>query len=169
MRKIGGKSDLSNGTITRLGDSVLVRARYVSKSVTEIFDEALRPFGISSAQFVLLSMIGQTGSITRAEMARLQHLDRSTLTRNLKLILSEGWVEEVPDNADGRSKPIALTSAGKDLSYNAEPAWLAAQAQAKALLGNDGTMALISIADRITHPIEEAPEEPPPELTSSAD
>jgi hypothetical protein len=70
MRKIGGKSDLTNGPITRLGDSVLVMTRFLSRSVTEIFDEALRPFGISSAQFVLLSIIGQTGSITRAEIGR---------------------------------------------------------------------------------------------------
>jgi DNA-binding MarR family transcriptional regulator len=91
MRKLGGKSNLTNGPINRLGDSLLIRARFLSRSVTEIFDEALRPFGISAAQFVLLSMIGQAGSITRAEMARLQHLDRSTLTRNLRLILSDGW------------------------------------------------------------------------------
>lgn len=160
MRKVGGKSDLSNGPITRLGDSVLMTARFLSRSVTEIFDEALRPFGVSSAQFVLLSMVGQAGPITRAEIARLQHLDRSTLTRNLKMILSEGWVQEVRDNADGRSKPIALTAAGKELLFNAHPAWLKAQARAKALLGKHGTMALISIADRIAHPTAESSEVP---------
>ncbi len=169
MRKVGGKSALNNGVITRMGDSLFMRARYVSRSVTELFDKPLRPFGISSAQFVLLSMIDQAGSITRAEIARLQHLERSTLTRNLKLILCEGWVEEVRDNADGRSRPIALTNAGKDLLLSAQSAWLAAQDEAKALLGNDGTMALISIADRITHPIEGSSEPPSSALVSSAD
>jgi DNA-binding MarR family transcriptional regulator len=160
MRKVGGKSDFTNGLIARLGDSVLMNVRFLSRSVTDIFDEALRPFGLSSAQFVLLSMISQTEAITRAEIARLLHLDRSTLTRNLKSILSEGWVEEVRDNADGRSKPIALTAAGKDLLLNAQPAWLAAQTHIKALLGKDGTMALISIADRITNSTAESSEEP---------
>jgi DNA-binding MarR family transcriptional regulator len=148
MREVVGKSDFTNDLITGLGDSVLMRARFLSRSVTEIFDEALRPFGISSAQFVLLSMIGQTGSITRAEIARLQHLERSTLTRNLKSILFEGWVEEVRDNANGRSKPLALTAAGKDLLLNAQPAWLVAQARARARLGKDGAMALISVIRR---------------------
>ncbi len=151
MRKIGEKSQLSNGVVVRVGESVLISARSLSRSVTEIFDEALRPLGVSAAQFVLLSMIGQSRSITRAEIARLQHLDRSTLTRNLRSIMSEGWVEEVRANANGRSRPIALTAAGKDLLFHAQDAWLAAQAQAKMLLGNDGVMALISIADRITH------------------
>jgi len=167
MLKIGGKLDLTNGPISCLGDSVFVMARFLSRSVTEIFDEALRPFGISAAQFVLLSMIGETGSITRAEMARLRHLERSTLTRNLRLILSDGLVEEVSDNADGRSRPIALTAAGKELLLNAQPAWLRATAQAKARLGREGTMALISIADRITYPAEESSEDPCPQSVNA--
>jgi DNA-binding MarR family transcriptional regulator len=169
MRKVGGSSELSSGIITRVGDSVLTKARALSRSVTDIFDEALKPYGVGSAQFVLLSLIGQNQPITRAAIARQQHLDRSTLTRNLRLILYEGWVEEVRDRADGRSKPIALTAAGRDLLFNAQDAWLAAQAKAKALLGNDGTIALISIADRIEHPIEDSPKQPSTELVSSTD
>jgi DNA-binding MarR family transcriptional regulator len=130
-------------------DSVFVRARLLSRVVTEVFDEKLRPFGISSTQFSLLAAIGRTEPATRSDIARLQHLDRSTLTRNLRAILSEGWVEEVREMADGRSRPIALSTAGRELLLNAEPAWLAAQAQAEALLGQDATVAVISSADRI--------------------
>lgn len=169
MRKVGGNSELNSGAVARLGDSALMNVRFLSRSITEIFDEALRPFAVSSAQFVLLSMISQNGSITWAEIARLQHLDRSTLTRNLKSILSEGWAEEVRDDADGRSKPIGLTAAGKDLLLNTQGAWLAAQTRAKALLGQDGTMALISITDRITHPVEGSAKEASAELLNPAD
>jgi DNA-binding MarR family transcriptional regulator len=119
--------------------------------VTAICDDKLRPFGISSAQFALLAVIGQTAPTTRAEIARHQHLDKSTLTRNLRTILSEEWVEEVRDNADGRSRPIALTAAGKELLMEAQPAWLAAQAEAGLLLGKDGMTAVIRMADRIMH------------------
>jgi DNA-binding MarR family transcriptional regulator len=145
---------MTNGPIVRIDDSVLTQARLLSRSVTEIFDDTLRPFGISSAQFVLLSVISQTGPITRSQIARLQHLDKSTLTRNLKKMLSEGWVEEVRENADGRSRPIALTAAGKELLVNGQPAWLEAQALTKELLGKDGAMALISIADRVVNAME---------------
>nr|WP_231168784.1 hypothetical protein [Bradyrhizobium sp. 41S5] len=71
--------------------------------------------------------------------------------------------------ADGRSRPIALTGAGKDLLFSAQPAWLAAQAEAKALLGKEGTLALISIADRITHPVERFSEPPSAALVNLAD
>jgi len=146
----GKKNDL----IVGIDDSVLVRARLLSRAVTGIYDDKLRPFGISSAQFSLLAVIGHAAPTTRAEIARLQHLDKSTLTRNLRTILSEGWVEEVSTNADGRSRPLALTAAGRELLLNARPAWLEAQAEAKALLGKDGMNALISTADRILHPSE---------------
>jgi DNA-binding MarR family transcriptional regulator len=52
---------------------------------------------------------------TRAEIARKQELDKSTLTRDLKSILSDGWIEEVREGANGRSRPIALAKAGKQL------------------------------------------------------
>jgi DNA-binding MarR family transcriptional regulator len=94
-----------NNLITGIDDKVLVRARSLSRAVTGIYDDMLRPFGISSAQFALLGVIGQTAPTTRTEIARQQHLDKSTLTRNLKAILSEGWVKEVSENADVGAGP----------------------------------------------------------------
>jgi DNA-binding MarR family transcriptional regulator len=145
----GGKPAPINNLIAGIDDNVLVRARLLSKAVTGIYDDKLRPFGISSAQFVLLAVICQTEPATRADIARRQHLDKSTLTRNLKAILSEGWVQEVRETADGRSKPLALTAAGKELLLKTQPAWLAAQAEARSLLGQDGMIAMISTYDRI--------------------
>jgi DNA-binding MarR family transcriptional regulator len=154
LRKVDDRSVLISDLITGIDDNVLVRARLLSRAVTAIYDDKLRTFGISSAQFALLAVIGQTEPATRSEIARHQHLDKSTLTRNLRAILSEGWVKEVSENADGRSRPLALTTAGKELLHTAEPAWLAAQAQAGALLGKEGMTAVINIADRILKPSE---------------
>ena len=139
----------SDNPVTSVSDGLLVQARLISKAVTEIFDDRLRPYGASSAQFALLALIGKTEPITRAKIARLQHLDKSTLTRNLRAILSEGWAVEVRENARGRSRPIALSPTGKALLLNAQSAWLAAQDQAKALLGDDATTAIVNCADRI--------------------
>ena len=91
---------------------------------------------------------------TRSEIGRFHHQDRSTLTRNLKIILSEGWAEEDPDQGDGKRKPIVLTQAGKDLLLASAPAWRSAQAKSKAVLGEDGSVAVMSMADRIMQPAE---------------
>jgi DNA-binding MarR family transcriptional regulator len=142
---------------SQMADSVFTRARLLSKTVTAICDDKLRPFGVSSAQFALLIAVCRTEPVTRAEIARLQHLSKSTLTRDLKAVLSEGWIEEVRDGANGRSRPVALTRVGKELMLNAQPAWLTAQVQAEALLGKDGIIALISITDCILdHPTSKA-------------
>jgi DNA-binding MarR family transcriptional regulator len=93
-----------------------------------------------------------TGIYDRAEIGRDQHLDRSTLTRHLKMALSEGWAEESRHGADGRSRPILLTRTGTDLLRKAEPACRAAEVQAKALLGEDGVTAVMNIASRIVDP-----------------
>ena len=137
--------------VAGIDDNVLVRTRLLSRAVTAIYNDKLRPFGTSCAQFALLALIGQTEPTTRAEIARHQHLDKSTLTRNLRTILSEGWAEEVRENADGRSRPLALTSAGWELLLYAKPAWLAAQAETRILLGKEGLSAVVNTADRIIH------------------
>ena len=147
MGKINEKSVLTGTSIARIGDGVLMGARLLSRSITAIYDDKLRPFEITAGQFILLSLISRK-PITRADIARLQHLERSTLTRNLKSILSAGWAEEVRENANGRCRPLALTAAGKELLLETEPAWLAAEVEATALLGTEGMMTIIGAADR---------------------
>jgi len=71
----GEKSALINDLIAGIDDNVLVRVRLLSRAVTGIYDDKLQPFGISSAQFALLAVIGQTEPRTRAEIARYQQLD----------------------------------------------------------------------------------------------
>jgi len=132
---------------------LFMRTRLISRVISEIYDEQLRPLEISSAQFALLVAIYIVQPATRADIGRHQHLDKSTLTRHLKVILSEGWAEEIREGADGRSRPIVLTMAGMDLLQKAEPAWRAAQVQAKDLLGEDGLIAVMDIASRIMDPI----------------
>jgi len=133
--------------------SILVSARRLSRFVTAIYDDRLRRFKISASQLILLALISE-GPLTRADIARQQHLERSTLTRNLKAILSEGLVVEVRENADGRSRPIALTKLGKDLLSAAEPECLAAEAEATALLGENEMMSVIGVGKRLAYTTE---------------
>jgi DNA-binding MarR family transcriptional regulator len=131
---------------------MLMRARLISRVLTGIYDEGLRPFGIVSPQFALLVIIFEIEPATRAEIGRYHHQDRSTLTRNLKVILSEGWAEEVQGEGGGRGRPIVLTKAGKDLLLKGAPAWRVAQARASALLGKDGVAAITDVANGILNP-----------------
>ena len=126
-----------------------MRIRLSLRVITGIYDKHLRNLKISSAQFALLVAIYQAQPATRSEIGRQQRMDRSTLTRHLKVVLSEGWVEETRHGADGRSRPIVLTKLGSDLLHHAETAWRAAQVEAQDLLGKNGSTAVTEMASRI--------------------
>jgi DNA-binding MarR family transcriptional regulator len=146
LRTAGEKSVLAIGLSAPMGDGVFMRMRLLSKAITAVYDDKLRPFGIGSTLFVLLVEIGRGEPATRAKIARLQRLNRSTLTRDLKAIVSAGLIEEVRQGANGSRRPVALTRCGKQLLLDAQPAWLAAHAQVEALLGKDGVNAVTSVA-----------------------
>ena len=48
----------------------------------------------------------------RSEIGRVIHLDASTLTRNLAVMLTNGWIEEVQDHADGAASPCGYEERG---------------------------------------------------------
>ena len=130
---------------------LLTRTRQISRVLTSVYDEALRPFGINSPQFTLLVLIMELGPLSRAALGRRNHHDRSTLTRNLQPLISQGWVAEDSPTADGRSRPLSLTEQGKQLLHCAASAWSTAQTKAKALLGEAGASVLMDIARELPH------------------
>jgi DNA-binding MarR family transcriptional regulator len=124
---------------------LLTRTRSISRVITSIYDQEMRPFGVNASQFSMLVLIARMGNASRAQLGRANHLERSTSTRNLQLMLSDGWAEELlPEK--GRSRPIVLSQAGRELLKSAMPAWRAAQAKATRLLGEDGAASLLSLA-----------------------
>jgi len=135
------------GEITRA--CLLTRTRRLSRLITNIYDEALRPFGVNAPQFSLLVLIAKFGPASRAEIGRANYQDRSTLTRNLALLLAEGWVEEI-ETKGGRSRPIEISGKGRQLLASAAPAWRKAQAEARGLIGDDAAESILRVVDDIS-------------------
>ena len=126
---------------------VLTRTRLIARVVTNIYDDALRPFGLGSPQFSLLVVISELAPASRADIGRFNQLDRSTLTRNLQLLLAGGWIEEVAKVEGGRGRPIGLTAAGRKLVVDAAAAWQSAQASAREVLGRPAFETLMRVGD----------------------
>lgn len=131
---------------------LMTRTRRISRVITSLFDQELRPHGLSSSQFSLLVLIARMNGASRAEIGRANHQERSTSTRNLQLVLDQGWAEEIMPEK-GRSRPIMISKAGRELLAQAMPAWRAAQVKAKQLLGVDGASAIIRLSAGL--PVEE--------------
>ncbi len=60
--------------------------RQVTRAVTAQFDDALRPAGLRATQLNLLVVIEGAFANTVTELAAILAMDRTTMTRNLKLL-----------------------------------------------------------------------------------
>lgn len=139
---------MTDGLIDEMSEACIVtRTRVISRVVSGIYDDGLRGYGINSPQFILLVIIAKIGPVTRAALGRFHQQERSTLSRNLKIMLDNGWIEEVVDGAVGRSRPLAASEAGSLLLQAVEPAWRDSQAKASRLLGDAGMNAIFDVGD----------------------
>lgn len=129
--------------INEMAHSCLMgRSRLLTRVLTAMYDDELRPFGLKATQLNLLVAVAQLGPIRRVEIGRMIHFDPSTLTRNLQVMLSNGWIEEVADDEDGRGLPLQMTPRGMALLEQVAPAWRRAQLKVQKLLGADGSAML---------------------------
>jgi len=114
-----------------------------------MYDDVLRPHGIQASQLNLLVFVARTGPIRRSELSALMHIDSSTLTRNLRVMETNGWIEAVKDGADGRGVPIRVSRTGEKLIAKVAPYWKDAQRQAAAFLGSDGEATMLNLGRRL--------------------
>ena len=108
--------------------------RKAARVVTQLYDEALKPCGLRSTQFSVLSAVHRKGPIGIADLAKLLETDRTTLTRNLKPLIARSLIEII-GGIDARRKPVALTPAGIDLLTLATPLWQTVQGDLVTTLG----------------------------------
>lgn len=125
------------------------RARLVARVITNIYDELLLPFGLKASQLNLLVVVAEEGPVRRADVGRLLQLDRSTLTRNLQVMLNNDWITEVQDHSDARGLPLKVTGKGAALLTEVAPAWRKAQRRAETLLGEQGISVLINVSGNL--------------------
>lgn len=124
------------------------RLRLLNRVVTNLYDDALRPLGVRLSQGNVLAVTARLGVARPAQVCEFLEMDASTLSRTVERMVTNGWLEIVPDE-DGRSQPFRLTAAGRRLMERALPAWERAQAEAKKLLGDDGLQLLDDAIGRV--------------------
>jgi DNA-binding MarR family transcriptional regulator len=124
------------------------RLRLLNRVVTNLYDDALRPFGVRLSQGNVLAVTAKLGVARPAEVCDILELDTSTLSRTVDRMVENGWLEIVPEE-DGRSQPFRLTAAGRRLMERALPAWEKAQVEARKLLGGDGLRLLDAAIGRV--------------------
>ncbi|WP_247077085.1 MarR family winged helix-turn-helix transcriptional regulator [Pseudohalocynthiibacter sp. F2068] len=129
--------------------------RKATRVITQLYDEALKPSGIRSTQFTLLSTVQSKGPIGIAELAKLLATDRTTLTRNLKPLLDRDLLKTV-SGSDARRRPVALTPKGAETLRQVVPLWEAVQAEVTHKFGQPRWENMIRDLNQIVSQIQEA-------------
>ena len=113
-----------------LSPCVCSTLRMVSRAVTQLYDDILRPSRLRVTQFSILATIARRGEANLRHLERALAIDQTTLTRSVNRLERDRMIERVP-NPDGRVKAMRLTGKGKRLLDVARPLW--AQAQGRVL------------------------------------
>ena len=88
------------------------RVRQLSRIVTRVYDDALRPLGITGSQYTLLAQLASRDGITAVEIGHDLDIEKSTLSRNLKRLLALGHIIMDPP-AGRRGRGLHLTPKGQ--------------------------------------------------------
>jgi DNA-binding MarR family transcriptional regulator len=133
-------------------DCLCFRARRVSRALTRMYDEALRPLGLQATQLTLLNAVTMCGE-AGAPMGRLADvlaMDATTLSRNLRPLEKAGLVRMERLPADRRVRLATLTPAGQRMVEEALPLWTRAHERVVAALGTEAAADLRDRFDATT-------------------
>ncbi|MGO4620410.1 MarR family winged helix-turn-helix transcriptional regulator [Ensifer sp. 2TAB8] len=115
--------------------------RKASRKLSSLYDDALEPIGINVAQFSLLRHIERGQPISITELGRQTELERSTVSRNIKVLEGMDLVA-TGAGADQREAVVELTENGRNILQDGAPLWQGAQDKIEAKLGVEDTAKL---------------------------
>ncbi len=107
-----------NGT----GSCASFNFRRAARAVTRFYDQAFEDFGIRSTQFTILIGIAKTQPTSISALADLLVIDRTTLTRSLRLLKKQGLLA-ISDRSTKRQRFLSLTPKGEQTLADSLPAW----------------------------------------------
>jgi DNA-binding MarR family transcriptional regulator len=118
--------------------------RRATRSVTRLYDDALRPLDLRITQFSLLRQLVKHGERTMRELAAIVVVEETALNRAVRGLESRGWIA-IRTGDDRRARVLAITAAGRALLAEAEPLWHAVQKRMAAELGADWNVLMTSL------------------------
>jgi DNA-binding MarR family transcriptional regulator len=122
-------------TILVRDSCVCLHVQRAARALARQFDNALRPFGVTSRPFSLLMSLNRLGPPSIGAVASLLAMDRTTLTAALKPLQRRGLVKITTDRADRRARLLELTAQGRKLLARSVAVWVSTHAAVESSLG----------------------------------
>ena len=119
------------------------RVRRLSRVITSVYDEVLRPLGITLNQLNMLVFLSHKENSSLSEIAEGLKLEISTASRNLNRLRKSGAIN-VQEGKDARVREFRVSKKGKQLIVKSLPAWRKAQKKASEILAKEGAYNFIT-------------------------
>ncbi len=117
--------------------------RRTDRVLTQFYDAILAPSGLNAPQFGLLATLAEVAPITINGLAQFMSIDRTTLTRNLAVLIKRRLVRS-EEGDDRRMRLVLLTQDGEAALRRAWPLWQEAQSRIEQALGRERYEALLA-------------------------
>lgn len=122
--------------------------RRAARAVSRQYDAIMKDGGAHAPQFSVLFVLSVAGGISITELAQKMGMDRSSMSRNLQLLQTQGLIE-LSGEGSVRARQVTLTPAGHEALQTLLPLWREAQSDFIAHLGEADTALLISLLGRV--------------------
>ncbi|HWP13968.1 MAG TPA: MarR family winged helix-turn-helix transcriptional regulator [Ramlibacter sp.] len=135
-----------------------LKLRQLMRRVARHYDAEVGKTGLKGTQYSLLSYVVKLGPIRPGDLAREMKIGASTLTRNMRPLIDAGWLELGP-GADGRSRSLSATDAGREKRHEAQRRWRVAQESINQVLGVRRVVELHALVDECLELLSPLPHE----------
>lgn len=126
---------------------VCVNLRKVTRIVTRRFDEAYAEANLRSTQTALLSVLLLDGKTPMGVLADELGMDKSTLSRNFKLLEARGLVGRA--SLDGRTVGAIITAAGQAALEAVSSRWKEVQEDILRDIGTDEWRGVLLVLNQL--------------------
>ncbi len=124
-----------------------------TRAISRIYAEEMKSCGIKRSQFAILAHLEHLGVVQLTELADIMIMDRTTLSRNLKPLHSNGLVHINVSPTDARARELSLSKEGKAKFREAYKLWKKAQRRVLTLFGEENWVALEETLVELRHSV----------------
>jgi len=108
-------------------------ARRTARLITQLYSHEMGS-SIEPTQFALLSALRQMPGASQTPLGHALGLDKTTLSRNLRVMEKNGWIALALGQNDRRERGYQITAAGKKIFSATQAGWQRAQSKLQAAL-----------------------------------
>ena len=124
--------------------------RRSARGMTQVYDAGMGPGSLKVTQMPILVALGAGGDQTLTSLADVLGLDRTTLTRNLRLLEERGLVATAPGDHDARVRVVSIMPAGAAELSAALARWEQVQVRVEEQFGAERLRALYDELDALS-------------------